>query len=113
MKQDKKNRWGGYTLDEIRYRRLLTIAHSEIEKERLAQQFKSSAGSTSVAGISVSPMALLGGSVAASGVIKKMLGALSYMDYAIVAYKVGQRLFDTIRLWRGKKADKTALKKKK
>ncbi|MCM1517853.1 MAG: hypothetical protein NC117_04355 [Pseudoflavonifractor sp.] len=111
MNRDKKNSWSGYTLDEIRYRRLLTVAHGEIEKERLAQQFKSSTGSTSVAGIPVSPMALLGGSVAASGVIKKMLGALSYMDYAIVAFKVGQRLFDTIKLWRGKKTDSPKKKK--
>lgn len=110
-RNDKKTSWNGYTLEEIRYRRLLNVAHEEIERERLTRQFNETAKTASSLGMTAAPLALIGGSTPAIGVLKKMLGALSYMDYAIVAFKVGQRLFDTIRLWRGKKnagmSDKT------
>lgn len=73
-------KWKGYTLDELRYRRALTSVAIEIEKDRLQRTF---------AGVLPSAEKTQKG----TSIISKALGALSYVDYAIL----GWRLFKTLK----------------
>lgn len=74
-------KWKGYTLNELRYRRALTGVAIEIEKDRLSR---------AISGIV--PGALKARSSGTS-MLSKALGALSYVDYAILGWK----LFKTLK----------------
>lgn len=74
--------WSGYTLDELRYHRALTLARIEIEKERItigARQIYSS------------KMGQIPG-MRGSGIISKLLSALTIADYAVIGIKVIRKL---------------------
>lgn len=73
-------KWRGYTLDELRYRRALTSVAIEIEKERLTR---------TVSGIV--PNALKGRSPGRF-MVSKLFGALSYMDYMVLGWRLLRRL---------------------
>lgn len=38
-KSDSNNEWGGYTMDELAYRKVLTMARIEMTKERMTGDF--------------------------------------------------------------------------
>lgn len=84
----EKPEWKGYTLDELRYMRAYTAARLEINRERLQQNF--------VAMKDYSPMNK-------SGLLGKVLGTLSYIDIAVLTYRIGSRAFKTMRFLRGKR----------
>lgn len=71
--------WKGYTIDELRYQQAYTQARLEIERERIA------AGAR----------ALYSGGVAgkASGIMGKVLGSLSYVDYALLAFRFCRKVY--------------------
>lgn len=73
-------KWKGYTLDELRYRRALTCVAIEIEKDRIGR---------TVSGIV--PQALKTRSSGTS-MLSKALGALSYVDYAILGWKLFKKI---------------------
>lgn len=75
--------WKGYTLDELRYQRAYTLARLEIEKERISSGFKHLYSSTP-------------GNMG-SGIMKKMIGGLNYVDYALIAFKLGKRIYKMFR----------------
>lgn len=79
--------WNGYTLEELRYLRAYTAARIEINKERIRQSFSSA---------QTVPM------LRAEGIMGKVIGSLSYVDLAVMAYKIGSRVFKTIRRFRRK-----------
>lgn len=67
--------WDGYTLDELRYQRALNMARLEIEKEKL------NAGITEMRrGL---PTINSG-----HGILSKIAGSLSYIDYAVLAFRI-------------------------
>ncbi|MCC8176165.1 MAG: hypothetical protein LUC85_07830 [Bacteroidales bacterium] len=69
-------KWKGYTIDELRYRQALTAVAIEVEKDRLAAQ-----AGRYIPGV--------GGSKLTTGsVLSKIWGALSYVDYAVIAFTV-------------------------
>lgn len=83
----EKEVWNGYTLDEIRYMRAYTAARIEINRDRLSRNFANikNVGPTS-----------------SSGLLGKILGTLSYIDIALMTYKVGNKAFRAMR-WLKKK----------
>lgn len=72
--------WKGYTIDEIRYQRALTMARMEIERERLF----ASAGNI-YKGIEQQ---------SSSGIMGRLLSGLNYVDYVMLAFKLGRSLFN-------------------
>ncbi len=72
--------WKGYTIDEIRYQRAFTLARLEIEKARIfnATQniYKGVERQTS------------------TGIVGRLLSSLSYLDYAVIAFKFGRRILN-------------------
>ena len=79
--------WQGYTLEEIRYARAYTAARMVISRERLTSRLHS-----------VGEKGVLGGSP--TGLIGKLLGAFSYIDIALLAWKFGSRIFKFTRALR-------------
>ncbi|MBD5300694.1 MAG: hypothetical protein K2M71_04595 [Duncaniella sp.] len=83
-----KPEWKGYTLDELRYMRAYTMARLEINKEHLQHNVVSMKD--------YSP-------VSKSGMLGKLLGTLSYIDIALLTYRIGSRAFKTVRFFRKKR----------
>lgn len=76
--------WDGLTLDEIRYSRALTQTRIEISREILAARAKSIyRGRASGTG--------------AHSMFGRMLSALSWFDYGLMALKVTSRLIGIMR----------------
>lgn len=75
--------WKGYDIEELRYRRAFVMARMEIEKERMTASARSLYGNT--AGQS------------SSGIMGKLLGSLSYIDYGVLAFRLGKRVFSLFR----------------
>jgi len=74
--------WSGYTLDEIRYRRALTLTRIQIEKERInigARQIYSTK-MTNIPGIK------------GSGIVSKMMSALTMADYAVIGIRLMRKI---------------------
>lgn len=75
--------WNGYDMEELRYQRAYTLAKLEIQKEKLTGGFRqiydSSAG------------------IMGNGIMKKMISGLSYFDYAILAFRLGKRVYKMFR----------------
>lgn len=74
--------WGGYTLDELRYHRALTLARIEIEKERITMSARQ---------MYSNQMGHMPG-MRGSGVISKLLSALTIADYAVIGIKIMRKL---------------------
>lgn len=75
--------WKGYSIDELRYQRAYTLARLEIQKEKITSSFSRFYSSSS------------GGF--GNGLIKKITGSLNYVDYALLAYKIGNRIYKLFR----------------
>ena len=80
--------WEGYTIDEVRYLRAYTAARMEIARERLQANAKNFVSGSSS-----------GGSM---GIMSRLLGTLSYLDIALVTFKLGKSIFRIFRTFRGK-----------
>lgn len=78
----EKDEWKGYTLDELRYMRAYTAARLEINRDHLRRNFANVKD---------------GGAFHTKGLFGKILGTLSYLDIAIMTFKVGSRMFKTVR----------------
>lgn len=81
--QREDNEWKGYTIDELRYQRAYALARLELEKEKIVSGFhhiyKSTPGTMG------------------TGIMRKMMGGLTYIDYAVLAYKLGHRIYKMFR----------------
>ncbi len=84
----EKPEWSGYTLEELRYMRAYTVARLEINRDRLQRNF---------AGLKDS------GPVPKSGMLGKLLGTLSYIDIALLTFRVGSKAFKAVRFLKGRK----------
>lgn len=76
--------WDGLTLDEIRYARALTCARIEISREMLATRASS---------------IFSGKNASTNGrtMLSRMLGALTWLDYGLIALRVGSKAAGIIR----------------
>lgn len=76
--------FAGYTLEQLRYQRVLTMAKAEMEKIKLINAYdKIVHGSNNGNG--------------SQGIISRMLGAVSYFDYGVIAFRIGSKIFRTIK----------------
>ncbi len=76
--------WGGLTLDEVRYARALTQTRILISREILAQRARSTFGGNAMG-------------TASRSLMGRMLGALSWLDYGLIALRVSSKLFGMYR----------------
>lgn len=76
--------WKGYTIDELCYRRAYTVARLEIEKERLLHN---------IANIQDGFRA----STTTRSMFSRIIGSFSYIDLGLMAFKIGKRIFKTVR----------------
>lgn len=76
--------WKGYTLDELKFRRLLSMTKLEIEKNSIAQHFDNMRAGRLAKG---------------QGWLTKVTGALNYLDYAAIGFTVVRKL---IRIFKKK-----------
>ncbi len=83
-------KWEGYTLDELRYMRAYTAARLEIARERLTHN---------ASGITDVVKAPMGGG---QNIFTRILGALSYIDVAVLTFKIGKSAYRIFRSLRGK-----------
>ena len=81
--------WKGYTLEEIRYARAYTAARMELNRERLTARARDMQKNGLKPGVS-------------KGMLSKMLGAFSYIDIALLTWRVGRKLFRVTRAIKGK-----------
>lgn len=82
--QKPEAEWDGLTLDEIRYARALTRARIEISKEM----------------ISARTSALMSGKSAGTEsktMLGRMLGALNWLDYGLIAIRLGSKISSLFR----------------
>lgn len=81
--------WKGYTLEEIRYARAYTAARMELNRERLTARARDMQKNGLKPGVS-------------KGMLGKMLGAFSYIDIALLSWRVGRKLFRVTCAIKGK-----------
>lgn len=82
--------WRGYTLDEIRYRRVLVGARMEIEKYKLSTYYRDFKERNPFFGGS-------GESGRSRGIFSRIMGAFTYTEYAIMAFKLFRRVIPLFR----------------
>lgn len=82
-----KAEWKGYTLDELRYMRAYTAARLEINRDRMQRNFANLKNA---------------GPVSKSGILGKILGTLSYLDIALVTFRIGNKALRAMRFFRKK-----------
>lgn len=76
-------KWRGYSLDELRYQRAVALARIEMEKEKMALE---AAGLRQhVPGMNT------------RGLMGKIMGSLSYVDYIVLAFRLGRSLSKMIK----------------
>lgn len=78
----EKEYWKGYTLDELRYLRAYTMARMEINRDQLRRNFSNVKNLKAIPG---------------KGMFGRILGTLSYLEIAVMAFKVGGKVFKTVR----------------
>lgn len=76
--------WKGYTLEELRLQRIVTETKIEIVKAKLYKE-----GSQLKENSIPAPFA--------SPLFKKLIGALDYADYMVMAFSIGRRVMKLIR----------------
>lgn len=79
MKDKVDKNWGGYTLDELRYRIVVNRVSLNVEKQRLTEIGQM---------ITTNPFGVIGGN-SLIGYLEKIMSALNYFD---VAMKVIRRI---------------------
>lgn len=79
--------WKGYKLEELRYARAYTAARMELNRERLAARV------VDIQKNGLNP-------AVSKGILGKMLGAFSYIDIALLAWRVGRKLFLVTRAFK-------------
>ncbi len=87
MKTLTDRKWRGYTLDELQTQRKINDEKIAIQKSLLADEvvtLKTQRG-------------------AESGIFKKMINGLSYLDYAVLGVSAFKRISSLISLFRKKK----------
>lgn len=90
MKQSQVDTAGhpdrGYDIDELRYRRAYVLAKCEMAKIQISDQLSN----------------FKNGVKQPAGIMGKLLNSLSYIDYALIAFRLGQRFFK----WRKRRGNK-------
>lgn len=79
--------WHGYTLDEIRYMRAYTAARIEINRDRITTRVHELSKASK-------------NGMTPTGLAGRLLGAFSYLDMAIIAWKVGSKTLKMVRAFR-------------
>lgn len=76
----------GLGFDELRYRRAFALARYEMAKLRFLEDIEAAKNQ-------------MPGAISGKGIFGKILGSLSYVDYALIAY----RIYSKIRKFRKKR----------
>lgn len=85
---NQDEQWEGYTLDDLRYRRAYVAARRELEKERLFHNVGSMRN---------------GVSKSANTVMRRVTSSIPFLEYGVMAFSVGQKVFRLFGKLRKKK----------
>lgn len=86
MKTLTDRSWKGYTLAELQAQRQLNDEYIDAQKERIVHEYN----------------VIKAGRENQSGTFRKMLGALSYIDYAVLGVSAVKRITSLVKLFRRK-----------
>lgn len=81
MKSEDKKNWSGYTYDELKFRQIVVDTKVEIAKAELVGQFKQATSPKN----------------AATALLTKVVGAFNYVDYALLAFRLGKKLITAFK----------------
>ncbi len=87
LKFGEKHRCRGMTLDELRYLRALNGVRIAIKQQQLVVRCRES-------------MSGLVSQQSGKGLLYKMMSGLSWLDYALLAFKFGRRIARTLKPFR-------------
>lgn len=76
--------WKGYSIEELRYRRALNEVAIEIQKDKIMRQVSEA----------------LPNKDTGASMLSRAIGALTYMDYLILAFKLFTRFGKMYRAWK-------------
>lgn len=76
--------WEGYSYNQLKFQIALTRTRLELKKSMMVAQGQQ----------------MMGQKVKSSSIVSRMLGALDYLDYAILAYKAASAVTSLIHRWR-------------
>lgn len=82
---DGLDKWAGYTLDDLRYRRAVNHVKMEMQRERLATAFQR--------------FSALQRQGVGSGIMKKVFTGFSIVDYAVLALQTTRQIKKIYRLF--------------
>lgn len=89
---DEKLQWKGCTIDELRYRRALTLVKLEMQKSRLSESFGAVTGKITAARTGIT--GLLGG---------RFDGKWKFLNYVVMGYRSMRIAMDLWGIFRRKK----------
>lgn len=78
--------WRGYTMDEMMYQKAFLLARMEVSKTKLMNQ--------------VADLKSGFPGVSSGSIWSKLLSGFSYVDYAVLAFKIGSRVVRLVRTLR-------------
>ena len=80
--------WKGYTLNELRYRRAYVKVKLDLQKEAIITRSQEIAQSGNLVPTPSGPM---------GAVMRKVMGSLSFYDYASITVKMGSGVYRIVR----------------
>lgn len=83
----KSKPWRGYSIDELRYRIAVNIVRQEVEKERVIYGLGKLYEENTVPKTGMN-------------ILKRIAGALNIMDYAVLSFRLGRRLYSLYKRFR-------------
>lgn len=90
--------WAGYSLREIRHRRMLNVVRCEIVRQQMVGNLHTIAtnGGADVLSHDVSIFSAF----TSKGMLKRMLGALNYIDYGVLAFRLTRKIIGVINAFK-------------
>lgn len=90
----RNNKWKGYSLSEIRRLRTLNIVQCETSKRLIAGNLQLMASEDGLEILS-NDIGLFEG-FTPKGMLKKMLGALNYIDYGVLVFRLTRKIIEMV-----------------
>lgn len=97
MKRRNKS-WKGYSLSEIRHRRMLNAVRCEVVHQQMLGNLRAIA--TNGGGEMMSNDLGIFSAFTPKGMLKRMLGALNYIDYGVLAFRLTRKIIEIVNAFK-------------
>lgn len=85
--EDQQQSWNGYTLDEIIYRKAITMTRLEIQKESISQKIQSVIPQEGTYNIGKT-------------ILNNFIGKLSTVEYIMIGFKIAMKVAKLWKKWK-------------